>query len=144
MKSSATPRRRAGYTLIEVLAAAGLISAAIAAASSLTMSMATQEELSRGQSAAIRYGEAAARLWQLGMDPSSVLLAHIQGLHGSNGVAGMAFTITPGAPADLGDDGGIPEGTVETATVSVTWQPYGSTTPATISFDVVRPAPAHH
>jgi type II secretory pathway pseudopilin PulG len=139
-------RRRpssAGYTLIEILAAAGLIAGAVAAASSLTMTMTTQEELTRGQSAAIRYGESIARLWQLGVNPSAVLLSQRQGLLNSNGVASMTFTINEGTPSDLGDDGGIAEGTVETATVSVTWQPYGSAAESTLSFDVIRPVAPH-
>ena len=44
--------RRAGYTLVEVLAASGLVASAIGAASALSMSMVQQEELTRGQAAA--------------------------------------------------------------------------------------------
>ncbi len=138
-----SPKHRAGYTLIEIMAAAGLIAAAVAAASSLSMTMTAQEELSRGQSAAIRYGEAVSRLWQLGVNPSAVLLAQHQGLQGSNGSSPMSFSIVDGTPVDLGDDGGIAEGTVETATVTITWRPYGSTSDSFISFDVLRPAPVH-
>lgn len=136
-------RSRAGYTLIEVVAASGLIAAAIGAASALSMTMATQEELSRGQAAAIRYGEAVARLWQLGVDPSSVLLTQTQPEQGVTSYSTMSWLVTPGTPAPLGDDGGITEGTVETATVTVTWRPYGSTADSTLSFDVLRP-PADH
>ena len=144
MNARSFPRRlRAGYTLVEVLAASGLIAAAIGAAAALSMTMATQEEHTRGQAAAIRYGEAAARLWQLGVNPASVLLAQPQGQKGSNALLPMTFAITPGTPTVLGDDGGIPEGTVETATVTVTWRPFGSATDASLAFDVLRPPPAH-
>jgi type II secretory pathway pseudopilin PulG len=136
-------RRPAGYTLVEVLAASGLIAAAIGAASALSMTMATQEEMARGQASAIRYGEAVARLWQLGVDPSAVLLTQTQPLQGLNTYSAMSWTITPGTPTDLGDDGGLTEGTVETATVSVTWRPYGSPADTSLSFDVLRPPAAH-
>jgi hypothetical protein len=136
-------RHRAGYTLIEVIAASGLIAAAIGAASSLSMTMTIQEESSRTQAAAIRYGEAVARLWQLGVNPSAVLLTQTQSVQGSNSYGAMSWTITPGTDTALGDDGGIVEGTVETATVSITWRPYGNTSDTSLTFDVLRPLPAH-
>jgi hypothetical protein len=81
------------------------------------------------------------------VNPSSVLLTQTQSVFepttASGSYSAMSWTITPGTPADLGDDGGITEGTVETATVSVTWRPYGSTSDATLSFDVLRPPAAH-
>src|SRR5687767_13146350 len=120
------PFRRAGYTLVEVLAASGLVAAAIGAASSLSMSMVRQEELTRGQAAAIRYAEAIARLWQLGVSPSGFLLAQTQGSPGSTGTNPMTFTISTVTTASLGDDGGIPQGSVEQATVTVTYLPYGN------------------
>ena len=137
--------RRAAYTLVEVLAASGLIASAIGAASALSMTMARQEELTRGQAAAIRYAEAIARLWQLGVSPSAVLLTQTQGSPGSTGNNPMTFTISGVTTSSLGDDGGIPQGTVEKATVTVTYLPYGndSDDQATIVLDVLRPAPSH-
>ena len=136
-------RRRGGYTLIEVVAASGLMAAAIGAAACLSMTMTTQEEMARGQAAAIHYGEAVARLWQLGVDPSSVLLTQTQPNNSSNSYSAMSWTITPGTPSSLGTDGGITQGTVETASVNVIWRPYGSTSDSTLSFDVLRPPAAH-
>jgi len=146
MNARRIPRRRAraGYTLIEVLAASGLIAASIGAAAALSMTMSNQEELARGQAAATRYAEAIARLWQLGVNnPATVLLNEPQGVKGSSAWNPMAFTVTPGTPVNLGDDGGFTEGTVETATVAVTWRPFGRETDSTLSFDVLRPPPAH-
>jgi hypothetical protein len=134
---------RSGYTLVEVIAASGLIATAIGAAAALSMTMATQEELARGKASAIRYGEAVSRLWQLGVDPSTVLLTQTQSVKDATSYSAMSWTITPGTPAALGDDGGIAEGTVETATVSVIWRPYGNTSDTTLSFDVLRPPAAH-
>ena len=134
---------RAGYTLIEVLAASGLVAAAISAASALSMNMARQEELTRGQSAATRYAEAVARLWQLGATPSAVLLTQPQAVDGATTYDAMTFTITAPAATSMGDDGGIAQGTVEQATVTVTWLPFGSSSQTTIALDVLRPAATH-
>ncbi len=134
---------RAGYTLIEVLAASGLVAAAIAAASALSMNMARQEELTRGQSAAIRYAEAVARLWQIGTSPAAVLLTQPQAVDGSNAYGAMTYTISAPAATSMGDDGGISQGTVEQATVTVTWLPFGSSSQTSIALDVLRPAAAH-
>ena len=112
---------RAGYTLIEVLAAAGLVSAAI------------------------RYAEALARLWQLGVNPADVMLSQTQGSPGSSGNNPMTYTFSGVSSTSVGDDGGITEGSVEQATVSVTYLPYGNadTAQATITLDVLRPASSH-
>ena len=136
---------RAGYTLIEVLAAAGLVSAAIGAAAALSMTMTRQEELARGQAAAIRYAEALARLWQLGVNPADVMLSQTQGSPGSSGNNPMTYTFSGVSSTSVGDDGGITEGSVEQATVSVTYLPYGNadTAQATITLDVLRPASSH-
>ena len=134
---------RAAYTLIEVLAASGLVAAAISAASALSMNMARQEELTRGQSAATRYAEAVARLWQLGVSPSAVLLTEPQAVSGSNSYGAMTFTISAPAATSMGDDGGISQGTVEQATVTVTWLPFGSSSQTSIVLDVLRPVAAH-
>lgn len=140
-----TSRTRAGYTLIEVLAASGLIATALGAASALSMSMTQQEELTRGQAAAIRYSEAIARLWQLGVSPSAVLLTQTQGALGSTGNNPMTFTISDPEASGMGDDGGIPQGTVERATVTVTYLPYGNEDDHqdTIVLDVLRPIASH-
>ena len=140
---------RSGYTLVEVLAASGLIAGAIAACSSLTMNMARQEELNRSQASAIRYAEAIARIWQLGANPASVLLIQPYALNTPDDVGAslsyhaMTFTISAPATAGMGDDGGIAQVTVEQATVTVTYLPYGSQSNASIILDVLRPVASH-
>jgi prepilin-type N-terminal cleavage/methylation domain-containing protein len=61
---------RGGYTLIEVLAAAAVISVSAAAAVSLSSSLMLQEELAWRTAITRNYQENMARLWQLGMSPS--------------------------------------------------------------------------
>ncbi len=140
---------RAGYTLVEVLAASGLVAAAIAASSALSMNMARQEELTRSQASAIRYAEAVARIWQLGANPAAVLLSQPYATPDNPNVIGdevaaMSYTITdPPVAASMGDDGGISQGSVDQATVTVTYLPFGNQTEASIVLDVLRPAASH-
>jgi type II secretory pathway pseudopilin PulG len=135
-------RRRRGYTLIEILAAAGLISAAVGAAAALSVTISSQEEFTRGQIAAQRYAEAIAKLWQIGVDPG-LLLFQPQGVSGSNTYNPMSYTLTTPTSLSLGDDGGIPQGTVQKTTITVTWRPYGSSANNTLVIDALRPADGH-
>jgi prepilin-type N-terminal cleavage/methylation domain-containing protein len=64
--------QRAGYTLIEVLAAAALIAVASGAAASLSMSLGLQEEFSRRVAVVRNYQENMAQLWQLGLRPLEI------------------------------------------------------------------------
>ena len=94
-----------------------------------------------------------ARLWQIGADPSAILLTQPYGKADAPNVTGdeaaslsyqaMSFTVSAPSATSMGDDGGIPQGSVEQATVTVTWLPYGSTSPTSIILDVLRPAAAH-
>jgi prepilin-type N-terminal cleavage/methylation domain-containing protein len=145
MKANFAYKKRSGYTLIEVLAAAGIISAAIGAASALGMNMTKQEELARGHLAAIRYAESISKLWQLGVSPSAVILAQTQGAEGSTGFNPMTWSIGTVTNISLGDDGGVAQGTVEKTTVSVTYLPYGANASdhRTVSLNVIRPVALH-
>jgi type II secretory pathway pseudopilin PulG len=151
MKASRSIRGfvRSGYTLVEVLVASGLVAAAIGAAAKLSMTMSKQEEMARGQAAAIRYAEAVSRLWQLGANPADVLLSQTNGVYNpdpltADSVNIMSAAITPVAGgASLGTDGGIAQGNVEQATVTVTYRPYGSSANASLTLDVIRPAAFH-
>lgn len=64
--------RAAGYTLIEVVAAAAIVAVGIAGAVSLSSSMMLQEDLSWRVSVARNYQENLAFLWQLGLSPNEV------------------------------------------------------------------------
>lgn len=67
MNPRMSPARRRGYTLIEVMAAAAVISTGMAAAVSLTSSLMLQEELAWRTAVTRNYQENMARLWQLGL-----------------------------------------------------------------------------
>ena len=64
--------RSAGYTLIEVLVAAGLLLLVVGAAASLSLSITSQEELSARAAIALNQQEQAARLWRLGLDETAI------------------------------------------------------------------------
>lgn len=62
-----------GYTLVEVLIAAGLLGLAVAAAASLALAMASQEQQNARVARAINQQEQAVRLYQMGVDPTTIL-----------------------------------------------------------------------
>ncbi|MDB6005662.1 MAG: hypothetical protein JWR15_2649 [Prosthecobacter sp.] len=66
-KTSATSRRARGYTLIEVLAAASIISVGTTAMVSLSSTLMLQEELANRVAVTRNYQENTVRLWQLGL-----------------------------------------------------------------------------
>lgn len=61
-----------GYSLVEVLVAAGLLALGIAAAAMLGMTMISQQEANARVVRALNYQEQASRLYQLGLDPSVI------------------------------------------------------------------------
>jgi prepilin-type N-terminal cleavage/methylation domain-containing protein len=74
LRVSASPRPAPlrGYTLIEVLIAASIVAAGIAAASVLALTMTTQEESNALAARALNMQEQAGRLYQLGLDPDTI------------------------------------------------------------------------
>ena len=64
--------RRAGYTLIEVLATAAIIAVGTTAAVSLSASVMLQEELAFRVAVTRNYQENMIRLWQLGLSPVQI------------------------------------------------------------------------
>ncbi len=70
--TSAKRRRTAGYSLIEVLVAAGILTMGVAAAAKLSLVMVTQEEISQRVSVTLAHQETAMRLYQLGLTPAEV------------------------------------------------------------------------
>lgn len=63
---------RAGYSLVEVLIAAGLVALGIGAAALLAMTMVSQQDASARVVRALNYQEQAARLYQLGLPVGSI------------------------------------------------------------------------
>ena len=62
-----------GYTLIETLVASAVIMLAVGAASSLSLALVTQEEMSERAVRAANYLENSATLYQLGMDSAEII-----------------------------------------------------------------------
>lgn len=72
-KQPPTARRaRAGYTLIEVLAAAAIVSMGATAMVSLSGTLMLQEEMATRVAVTRNYQECMVRLWQLGLSPVQV------------------------------------------------------------------------
>ncbi len=71
-KPLSTARRAPGYTLIEVLAAAAIVSIGATAMVSLSSTLMLQEEFSTRVAITRNYQENMARLWQLGVSPVQV------------------------------------------------------------------------
>jgi hypothetical protein len=65
--------RRAGYTLIEAVAAAAVVAVGLSATVSLSATLMLQEEMIWRGSVAKNYHENLARLWQLGLTPAEAV-----------------------------------------------------------------------
>ena len=118
---SAFIRRRAGYTLIEVVASAAFLAVGLAGAVSLSSSMMAQEELSWRVSVARNYQENIARLWQLGLTPGEVmnLVPSASGNARLSEVIGPSPTLT--ATGTANEDGlGVMESAVCNFTINTT------------------------
>lgn len=61
-----------GYTLVEVLVGSSILMMGFAAACVMSLTMITQEEMSHRMARALSVQENAARLFQLGIDPSQI------------------------------------------------------------------------
>lgn len=65
--------RSAAYSLVEVLAACGIIALGVGAALSLSLATVSQEETGHRTSRAITIGENAARLYRLGLSSAEII-----------------------------------------------------------------------
>jgi prepilin-type N-terminal cleavage/methylation domain-containing protein len=88
--SLGTKADRLGYTLIEVMVAAAIVAAGVAAAAILAMTMNSQQEASARLARAFNTQEQAARLYQLGLDPATITNI----LPAEPGVISLGFTGT--------------------------------------------------
>jgi type II secretory pathway pseudopilin PulG len=70
----AFPRSIRGYTLIETLVAGVVLMIGISAASRLTLTLLTQDEMNQRSSTALNYLETSARLYQMGLDEADIRL----------------------------------------------------------------------
>ncbi len=65
--------RRAAYSLIEVLAASGIVVIGVGAALSLSLATVSQEEAGHRVARAISIGENAARMYRLGLSSAEII-----------------------------------------------------------------------
>lgn len=72
MNHSRNSKKNSGYTLIETLVASAVMMVAIGAASSLSLSMVAQEEMSERSVRVINHLENAATLYQLGFSTADI------------------------------------------------------------------------
>lgn len=122
----------AGYSLIEVLVAAGILVMGIAAAAVLALTMVSQQEGAAKAVRALNYQEQACRLYQFGVAPS--VITNI--LPPESSVTSLTFTTNSLTVANLG--------TMEfaecSAVVSIGSRFSTSGTSRTLSTAVVRPS----
>jgi Tfp pilus assembly protein PilV len=86
-----------GYTLVEVLTAAVILSTSISAAVSLASTLRLQQELSWRVAVAINYQETASRLWQMGQTHQDIL----DMMPGTNGNPKLDEALNSPAVTDL-------------------------------------------
>jgi len=72
-RQQSSTARRAGYTLIELLAAAAIVSISATAMVSLSATVMLQEEMAARVAITRNYQENMVRLWQLGLSPVQVV-----------------------------------------------------------------------
>lgn len=105
-----------GYTLIETLVASSVMMVAIAAASSLSLTMVTQEEISERTVRATNHFENAITLYQLGLDPDEIIAL----LPAEPAVSQITFTPQSGKTV-----AGL--GAIDPMEMKVTYSPSGAT-----------------
>lgn len=132
---SSTSVRRRGYSLIELLVALGLLAAGLGAAASLSLTINKQDELNLHRMRALNFAENAARLWQMGVAPSSVLLTE-RDSESSNIAYSFSTVTTVNVSGVTGD---ATKGVMERTTLSVTWTPPGSSAASSLTFNLLRP-----
>ena len=135
IRSLHTTVRRRGYSLVELLVALGLLAAGLGAAASLSLTINKQDELNLHRMRALNLAENAARLWQMGVPPSTVLLTERDS--SSTNIAYSFSTVTTVNVS--GVTGDASRGVMEKTTLSVTWTPPGSSAASSIAFNLLRP-----
>lgn len=130
---------RAGYTLIEVLAAASIISVGTTVAVSLSSSIMLQEELAFRVAVTRNYQENMIRLWQLGL--SSVQVTALMPAQNQNPALQTAIHGTPSL-VETGVatiSGTSVESAVCTAVVNVSQDPRSEIPGASLTITAYRP-----
>ena len=135
-------RSKRGYTIAEVLMAAGLLGVMIGGTVRLLGTMNTSETASRNTSVAMNLTDAAAQLWQLGLSPSEArsvlpIITNNEILDRSIVADASGNSVTFGTAGTTALANSM--GTLENITVSVVSQDPQGTNHRTSSVTVYRP-----
>ena len=138
-KQRPTARRAQGYTLIEVLAAAAIISIGTTAMVSLSSTLMLQEELANRVSVTRNYQENTVRLWQLGL--STVQITALMPALNQNAILQQALYNNP-TLVESGlttVNGVVMETALCTAIVNISQNPAAKAVGATFTLTAYRP-----
>ncbi len=146
MNTKSKQSKASGYTLVEALVAAGILTAAMGGASALSMATARQEQMSRDRAAALHYAESLGRIWQLGVNSTAILVTP-RNYDGTPMTANAPAASSVLLPVETGPPV-ISQGSLEKVTITVSYKPYfntsmGTQPTATVSLDVYRPQSSH-
>lgn len=131
--------RRAGYTLIEVLAAAAIIAVGTTAAVSLSASIMLQEELAFRVAVTRNYQENMIRLWQLGLSPvqiAALMPTQNQNAPLQTAISGIPSLVETGVTTVSGIE---VETALCTAVVNISQNPPTEVPGASLSITAFRP-----
>ena len=138
-KQRSTARSASAYTLIEVLAAAAIISIGTTAMVSLSSTLMLQEELANRVSVTRNYQENTVRLWQLGL--STVQITALMPALNQNAILQQALYNNP-TLVESGlttVNGVVMETALCTAIVNISQNPAAKAVGATFTLTAYRP-----
>jgi prepilin-type N-terminal cleavage/methylation domain-containing protein len=132
---------RAGYTLIEVLAASTVVAIGMSAMVSLTGTLMLQEEMTWRVAVTRNYQENMGRLWQLGLRPEDVL--NLMPSQADNAQLNQIINGTPSIiqtgttnPSSLG----VMQAAAVTAAVNISQNPNAESQGTPLTLSVYRPS----
>lgn len=140
-----TPHRRKapkshGYTLIELLAAAAIVSIAATAMVSLSATVMLQEEMATRVAVTRNYQENMVRLWQLGLSPvqvAAIMPSQTQNVLLEQAIQGVPTLVETGITTINGTS---METALCTAVVNTSQDPYAETPGASFTLTAYRPS----
>jgi len=132
---------RAGYTLIEVLAASTVVAIGMSAMVSLTGTLMLQEEMTWRVAVTRNYQENMGRLWQLGVRPEDVL--NLMPSQADNALLNQIINGTPSIiqlgttnPSGLG----VMQAAAITAAVNISQNPKTESQGSPLTLSIYRPS----
>lgn len=132
---------RAGYTLIEILAASTVVAIGMSAMVSLTGTLMLQEEMTWRVAVTRNYQENMGRLWQLGIRPEDVL--NLMPSQSDNALLNQIINGTPSIiqtgttnPSGLG----VMQGAAITAAVNISQNPKTESQGSPLTLSIYRPS----